>query len=145
MRLAHHLRRWALHRSTLVLVVSFAAFTISGAASAFPIGQVCTGGGQFCNNVASFLAPGSGAGGTLQARFRGGPFICSNFRIHYLVNGVEVAVTGFVNNSQSTGFVNLGFITPGTRVDMQAEGEISGCNVGTLISWGGKLKLKQGP
>jgi hypothetical protein len=146
MSFARLLRRWTLHRSTLIFAVSLVGFMASGAASAIVIGAVCSGGGQLCNNKAAFPLSVSGAGAVPAARFRAGPFICSNFRIHYFVDGTEVAVTGFVGRLQSTGFVSLGFVAPGGHtVGMQAEGEVSGCNVGNLISWGGKVKIKQGP
>ena len=148
MTLAHFLPRWALHRSMLILVVSFAGFIASGAASAktFPVGATCSGGGQLCNNIDTFNLNIPGAGGVGEGQFTPGPLTCSGFRIHFLVDGNEVAVTGFVGPGGSTGFVSLGFIGPGKHVvGVQAEGEVSGCNIGTLGSWAGKVKLQKAP
>jgi hypothetical protein len=45
-----------------------------------------------------------------------------------------------------TAFVSLGFISPGTHVvGVQAEGEVGGCNIGNLVSWAGKVRLRRAP
>ncbi len=143
MTLARLLPSAALHRRILILVVSLAGFMASGAASAgFTVGAVCTGGGQLCNNMATFTVDVSVAGGAPRVRFHPGSYTCSNFRIHYLVDGTEVTVTGFVGPGQTTGFFNLGPMSAGTHtVGMVAEGEVSGCNVGNLVSWGGRARV----
>ena len=97
--LAHLLRRWARHRSMLILLVSFAGLIASGAASAkpFPVIAFCTGGGQLCNQLATFKLTISGAGGVGQGAFiHSSPAACSSVRVHFLIDGTEVAVTGFV-------------------------------------------------
>jgi hypothetical protein len=147
MTLTHLLPRWAVHRSMLILAVSFAGFIASGAASGSTTKSVtatCSGGGQLCNNVPTVQLPFLSAGGVGEARFAPGPLTCSNFRIHFLVDGTEVSVSGFVGPGQDTGFVSLGFIGPGSHtVGLQAEGEVGGCNAGTLGSWAGKVKLQK--
>ena len=58
----------------------------------------------------------------------------------------EVAVTGFVGPGAITAFVSLGFISPGKHVvGVQAEGQAGGCNVGNLVSWAGKVRLRPAP
>jgi hypothetical protein len=62
MTLAHLLPRWALHRSMLIWIVSFAGFIASGAASGSTtksVTETCSGGGQRCNNVATVQLPSS--------------------------------------------------------------------------------------
>ena len=106
----------------------------------------CSGGGQLCNNIPTFTINVSGAGGVGVGKFTPGPLTCSNLRIHFIVDGTEVAVTGFVGPGQFTAFVSLGFISPGKPViGVQAEGEVSGCNVGNLLSWAGKVRLRPAP
>jgi hypothetical protein len=148
MTLAHFLPRWALHRSMLIFVVSFAGLIASGAANAgkgHAVVATCSGGGQLCNNIATFTINAFG-GGVGEGRFTPGPLTCSNLRIHFLIDGTEVAVTGFVGAGAFTAFVSLGFISPGKHlVGVQAEGEVGGCNVGTLVSWAGKVRLRPVP
>lgn len=63
---------------------------------------------------------------------------CSNVIMHFLVDGVERAVSGSLSPGQSTGFVTLGPVAPGTYVvGLQAEGVVGGCNTGALQGWGG--------
>lgn len=138
----------SIYRSLVVLVVSCAAFIASGAASAQVtkfVTVTCSGGGQLCNNIATFskTIPNGGVG---EGQFTPGPLTCSNFRVHFLVDGTEVAVTGFVGPGQSTGFVSLGFISAGPHTfGVQAEGQVGGCNAGTLGSWAGTVRLMKAP
>jgi hypothetical protein len=149
--LARLLRRWAHHRSILILLVSFTAVIASGAASAgpksFSVGATCSGGGQLCNNIDTIPLNITAAGGVGEGEFiSSSPFACSDVRIHFLVDGTEVAVTGFVGPGGSTGFVSLGFIGHGQHtIGVRAEGEVGGCNVGALISWAGTVKLMKAP
>jgi hypothetical protein len=134
----------------LILILSFAGFIASGAAAANgvtkQVGGTCSGGGQLCNTMATFTLPILGAGGFGEARFTPGPLTCSDLRIHFFIDGTERNVTGFVGPGASTGFVSLGFIGPGKHVvGVQAQGEVSGCNIGTLVSWAGKVHLQQAP
>jgi hypothetical protein len=146
MTLAHSLRPWALHGSMAIFVASLAGLSATGAegSSAF-VTQVCTGGGQLCNNLATHQV-NINTGGIGQGRFQPGPLTCSNFRVHFLVDGTEVAVTGFVGPGGDTGFVSLGFIGPGTHtLGVRAEGQVSGCNTGNLVSWAGTVTLQKAP
>jgi hypothetical protein len=132
----------------LVLVVSFAAVIASGAASAgkFPVTAFCTSVGQLCSPIPTITINIPGAGGQGQGQFKPGPLACSNVRIHFFVDGTEVAVSGFVAPGGKTAPVSLGFVGPGVHtVGVQAEGEVSGCNIGNLLSWAGTVKLSKGP
>jgi IPTL-CTERM motif len=101
----------------------------------YPVSGTCSGGGQLCNNVTNVTVSTTGL---LQAQFVGGSGLCSNIRIHFLVDGTEVAVTGFVGALGTTGFFNLGPVSSGSHVlGLQAEGQVGGCNSGTLASWSG--------
>jgi exosortase sorting signal-containing protein len=103
--------------------------------TSYPVSATCTGGGQLCNNIATIPITTTGL---LQAQFTGGPALCSNLRIHFLVDGTEVAVTGFVGASASTAVFNLSPVSSGSHtLGLQAEGQVGGCNSGTLGSWAG--------
>jgi hypothetical protein len=133
----------------LILFVSFAGLMITGSASAakgHAVGGTCSGGGQLCNNIATLIINVSGAGGVGEGKFTPGPLTCSNLRVHFQIDGAEVAVTGFAGPGEFTAFVSLGFISPGKHViGVQAEGEVGGCNVGNLVSWAGKARLRPVP
>jgi hypothetical protein len=125
------------------LVVASAGF-IANSASAASVSAVCSGGGQLCNQIATFKINTPGV--VLKAKFTPGPLTCSDFRIHLLVDGTEVGVSDFVGPKQNTGTFSLGFVSPGVHtIGVQAEGEVGGCNVGNLLSWSGTLKLRKSP
>src|SRR6266567_8149360 len=146
MTLAHLLPRWALHRSMLILVVSFLGFIASGAAAACcnkQVGGTCSGGGQLCNTTDTFNLPHPGPDKTGEASFTPGPLTCSDLKIHFFVDGTEVNQTGFVGPGGTTAPVSLGVITTGNHVvGVKAEGEVGGCNSGTLVSWAGTVHLQ---
>lgn len=139
----------ALHRRLTFLLVAFAGLMSSGPASAakgHAVTATCSGGGQLCNNIPTFTINVLGAGGVGEGKFTPGPLTCSDLRVHFIVDGTEVAVTGFVGPGQFTAFVSLGFISPGKHViGVQAEGQVGGCNVGNLVSWAGKVRLRPVP
>ena len=138
-----------LHRSLTVLIVALTGSMASGpvsAAKGHAVTATCSGGGQLCNNIPTFTINVFGAGGIGEGKFTPGPLTCSNLRIHFIVDGTEVAVTGFAGPGQFTAFVSLGFISPGKHViGVQAEGQVGGCNVGNLGSWAGKVRLRPAP
>jgi len=111
--------------------------------TSYPVSATCTGGGQLCNNIATINVTTTGL---LQAQFVGSSFLCSNIRIHFLVDGTEIAVTPFVGALGSTGFFNLGPVSSGSHVlGLRAEGQTSGCNVGTLGGWSGTTQVTTNP
>lgn len=131
-------------RCCVCVLALLAGIVASGAATAqtttsYPVSATCTGGGQLCNNIANVSVTTTGL---LQAQFTLGSFACSNVAIHFLVDGTQVAVTGFVAPGGSSGFFNLGPVSAGAHtVGLQAEGTVGGCNVGTLGSWGGTVQI----
>ncbi len=119
------------------------ALAVSGASAqtttSYPVTATCSGGGQLCNNVVTIPIATTGL---LQSNFTGGALLCSNVRIHYQVDGTEVAATGFVGASASTGPVNLGPVSAGNHLlGLQAEGQVGGCNIGALASWAGTAQV----
>src|SRR6185369_2887531 len=147
MTLVHFVPRRELRSSMLILVAAIVGLMANGPATeadGHAVGGTCSGGGQLCNNIATFTIHVPGAGGVGEGKFTPGPLTCSNLRLHFIVDGTEVAVTDFAGPGTSTAFVSLGFISPGKHVvGMQAEGEVGGCNVGNLVSWAGKVVLRR--
>ena len=61
---------------------------------------------------------------------------------HILVDGVERAVTAFLTPGQASGFFDVGPVAAGSHVvALQGEGTLGGCNVGTLLNWGGTMDV----
>jgi len=154
MTLGKVLPHGVVRRCVLVSMVSLAALAAGGPASGGPLGTksvqvlgLCSGGGQLCNDIPAFAYHVGGNGGLRMAKFvSNGPAACSAVRIHFLVDGTEVAVTGFVGPGDDTGPISLGFIGPGGHtIGVQAEGEVGGCNVGNLISWTGLVAVWKHP
>jgi hypothetical protein len=111
---------------------------------------VCRSTGELCDPPYSVLIAVDGA---VDVNFRVPSNYCSSVRIHFLIDGTEVAVSSFLGWLGATDqFADLpletGFITlptvPGTHVlGIQAEGQPSGCNVGTLGEWAGAIDLRR--
>jgi hypothetical protein len=103
--------------------------------TSYPISITCTSAGQLCTPVFSVAVSTTGV---LQAAYTASPLHCSNVRVHFLVDSVDIAQTPFLTPGQSSAVFNLGPVTPGSHtVGFQAEGTVSGCNTGTLAAWGG--------
>jgi len=101
----------------------------------YPIAITCTSSGQLCTPIFSVTVS---TAGVLQAAYTASPGHCSNLRVHFLVDGIDIAQTPFLSPGQSSAIFNLGPVTPGSHtVGFQAEGTVSGCNTGTLAAWGG--------
>ena len=125
------------------VVVGLVLSAGAGAQTAsYPVTATCSGGGQLCNNIVNLNVTTTGA---LQSTFVAGAGLCSSIRIHYLVDGNAAAVTSFVGAGASTGSVNLGPVSSGSHVlGLQAEGQVGGCNVGSLGSWAGTAQVTTG-
>ena len=126
----------------LILVALFAGLMASGAASAakgHAVNATCSGGGQLCNNIATFTINVPAPAASERANSPRAPDLLQ------LADSFSNRWDGSRRNQlrgpreQSTPFVSLGFIGPGKHVvGVQAEGQVGGCNVGNLVSWAGK-------
>jgi hypothetical protein len=104
-----------------------------------PFTVTCTTPGQLCNNVFSQSVT---TVSNLRVQYVASSGHCSNVAAHIIVDGTEQAVTAFLTPGQASGFFDVGPVAPGSHtVTLQAEGNISGCNVGTLLNWGGTLDV----
>ena len=109
----------------------------------------CTSTGQLCDPP--FSVSGE-IGSVLQVQYFVPSAHCSSLRVHLFVDGTLKATTGFLGWPGApspfaelpldTGLVDLGPVSPGAHlISVQAEGQVSGCNVGKPFSWGGSLKV----
>jgi hypothetical protein len=76
--------------------------------------------------------------GVLLVEYTAAATHCSDVRMHFLIDGVERALSGFLTPGQGSGFFDVGPVTAGAHtVALQAEGRVGGCNTGALAGWGG--------
>jgi hypothetical protein len=114
-------------------------------------GVTCTSAGQLCEPP--FTVPVQTAS-LLRAQYLVPATHCSSIRLHVFVDGVLVHTTGFLGWQAldsldlplGTELLELGPVPAGTHtLALQAEGQVSGCNTGTLDAWGGSLRLVTSP
>ena len=112
-------------------------------------GVTCTSTGQLCDPP--FSVSGE-IGSVLQVQYFALSTHCSSLRVHLFVDGTLKVTTGFLGWPGApspfgelpldTGLVDLGPVSPGAHlISVQAEGQVSGCNVDQPFSWGGSLKV----
>ena len=127
--------------------VAVAAFVVSllgasaasGQVSSVPISISCTSSGQLCTPI--FTTPVV-TGGVLQVSYTASAGHCSNVAAHFLVDGVERAVTPFLVPGQTSATFTLSPVSPGSHtLGVQGEGTVGGCNTGTLGGWGGSVQI----
>ena len=103
-----------------------------------PFSVSSTSGTQLSNNVYTINLQTLGA---LELEYTAAPTHCSDVRMHFLVDGVERAVSAFLTPGASSGFFNVGPVSAGAHtVALQAEGRVGGCNTGALAGWGGTAR-----
>lgn len=110
---------------------------------------ICSGGGQLCNPPFSFEIE---TGSDFTVQYFVPPSHCSSQRLHLYMDGVLVQSTGFLGWENApapfdalpleTGVMNFGPLASGAHLfEVQAEGQVSGCNGGNLNSWAGSLSI----
>jgi hypothetical protein len=79
--------------------------------------------------------------GVLQVEFTALNRLCSDMRLHILLDGVEWETSNYFGmDSKTTGVLDLGPVSSGKHtLKFQPEGRLGGCNTGYLESWGGPL------
>lgn len=81
--------------------------------------------------------------GTLKMEFELSRGACSKVRLHIFIDGKPVRQTEFIDDT--TGLLDLGPVSSGRHtLTLSPEGQLGGCNSGTLGSWGGALTLQVG-
>ena len=136
--------RNVLVRFALAAVGAIVALLASAGAGAqttisVPITVNCTSVGQLCSPT--FETPVTTTG-LLQVSVTMTAAGCSDVAAHLLVDSVEVAVTPFLTPGQTSATFTLGPVTPGTHtLGVQGEGQLGGCNMGLLASWGGSVQI----
>jgi hypothetical protein len=79
--------------------------------------------------------------GVLKVEFTALNRLCSDMRLHILLDGVEWETSNYFGmDSKTTGVLDLGTVSSGRHtLKFQPEGRLGGCNTGYLESWGGSL------
>jgi hypothetical protein len=107
----------------------------------------CTSVGQFCLPAAAFSLETESV---LKAEYLVSAH-CSSVSVSFFVDGTlrhtsgflgwPGATGGFASLPLSTGLLDFGPVSAGVhQLEIQAEGQIGGCNTGGLASWGGTLR-----
>ncbi len=127
--------RWAAAVGLTASILAHAAGTPLVTAQYGPFTVRSDGRGQ--KSSATYAVP-IRTTGELRAEYRAPASHCSSLKMHFLVDGVEKAVSGVIAPGGTSGVRELGPLVSGTHVlEYQAEGVIGGCNTGTLLAWGG--------
>jgi len=134
-----HTRFVARFATTAAMLAGLTLFSMGAAAQTAvnygPFSINCTGGAQLCTPAFSTSVSTTGL---LRLSYTASPGHCSDVRVHFLVDGVERALSAFLTAGQGSGVFDVGPVNPGTHtITLQAEGRVGGCNVGTLANWGG--------
>jgi len=98
---------------------------------------------QTCNPAAvhGFTTKQSG---TVRVRFvSNSPGVCSSFRVTVSIDGGTALTSGFVGPHGKTAPLPFSLSAGPHQLSIQAEGEVGGCNVGELFSWGGTVRINQ--
>jgi hypothetical protein len=126
-------------------VAIVALLLLSGAAGAQstidlgPFSINCTSSGQLCSPTFDVAIT---TNGLLQVSYTASPGHCSDVRVHFLVDDVELGATGFLAPGASSGILSLSPVSPGTHIlSLQGEGQVGGCNVGSVANWGGTVQI----
>ena len=135
-------------RANLMLVVFCALGWFSGASAAqtlsVPISVICANPtGELCSPPANI--PVTTTGGLL-ASYAAPASHCGPILIHFLVDGVERAVTPVLAPGEASGTFDLGPVSAGTHVlGIQGEGAVGGCNSGIELGFGGTVQITLSP
>ena len=122
-----------------IVIALFGASAAHAQTSSVPIAISCTSSGQLCTPI--FTTPVT-TGGLLQVSYTASAGHCSNVAAHFLVDGVELAVTPFLAPGQTSATFTLSPVSAGTHtLGVQAEGTVGGCNSGALANWGGSVQI----
>lgn len=130
-------------RVAMVLIV-LALGLWSGASTAqtssVPISVFCVNPtGELCSPPANLPVT---TAGVLQVSYAAPASHCGDVLIHFLVDGVEVAATGFLAPGQASGTFDLGPVSAGNHIlGIQGEGRVGGCNAGIEFGFGGTVTI----
>ncbi|MBL8309257.1 MAG: hypothetical protein JNL19_02435 [Burkholderiales bacterium] len=85
--------------------------------------------------------------GTLDVEFTTSAGHCSSMYVRFELDGNSASPAytspAPLAANQSTGFISLGPVTPGSHtVAIRTEGVVGGCNNGTLVGWGGTARVR---
>ncbi len=103
----------------------------------------CTSSGQLCrpSEKLTFSLPRRGT--LTSITYTTAATHCSGVVLHVLRNGHQIAKTPLLATGQRTARVVTHVRLPkgATTLGFQAQGFVGGCNVGRVLSWGGKVTV----
>ncbi len=103
----------------------------------------CTSGGELCSPPENLTFNLRRPGTITSITYTTAATHCSAVLLHVLRKGHQVAVTGRLATGQQTQRVVTHIRLPKgtTTLGFQAQGFVGGCNVGRVLSWGGKVTV----
>jgi hypothetical protein len=120
----------------------------SGASAAqtmtVPISVICANPtGELCSPPANIPVSTTGV---LLASYAAPASHCGPILVHFLVDGVERAVTPILAPGEASATFDLGPVSAGSHVlGIQGEGAIGGCNTGIELGFGGTVAITLSP
>jgi hypothetical protein len=128
--------------TALGVLIGFSSYCVTGSAEEYhsgPISVHSDGRGQLSSAVYTMVEP---TAGVIKVNYIAPAAHCSSLKMHFLVDGVERAVSGPVDPGHETGEVDLGPVPPGVHaIGFQAEGILGGCDVGYVTAWEGSATV----
>jgi hypothetical protein len=135
-------------RAYLILMVFCGLGLFSGASAAqtmtVPISVICANPtGELCSPPANIPVSTTGV---LLASYAAPASHCGPILVHFLVDGVERAVTPILAPGEASATFDLGPVSAGSHVlGIQGEGAIGGCNTGIELGFGGTVAITLSP
>lgn len=101
----------------------------------------CTSSGQLCEPPLEQTVKVPSGGRVTSVEYVPPASHCSPVRVHVLLDGTEIGVTGFVepNEASVVGLFSDPIRKGSVVLGYKAEGRTGGCNSGQLGSWGGAI------
>jgi hypothetical protein len=108
---------------------------------------ICTSTGELCSPAETLTLSLHRRGTLTSITYTTAATHCSSVLLHVLRNGHQIAKTGQLPAGQQTERLRTHVRLPKgtTTLGFQAQGFVGGCNVGHVISWGGKVTVTVKP
>ena len=103
----------------------------------------CTSSGELCSPPEKLAVSLQRPGTLTSITYTTAATHCSSVLLHVLRNGHEVAKTGQLPSGQQTERLTTHIPLPkgASTLGFVAQGFVGGCNVGRVVSWGGKVTV----
>ena len=103
----------------------------------------CTSSGELCSPAEKLRFRLHRSGTLKSITYTTAATHCSTVQLHVLLRGHEIAKTGVLPAGKATERLttHVALRKGATTLGFKAQGFVNGCNVGRVISWGGKVTV----